>query len=208
MQQDSGSTGQQGRQCSAPVQGVGDAGAGDTGKNQVQEGEEYRPVDPLVLSPQQVVHGVGERPGHPVTDVFNHLEAQPHEDTQGQHVPQEALAAGKKRSEKQHTQPLEDFLGPGTRGRQGWRMSTPTSPLLEQFLTDVTAHKKALWDMKVALWRTLYTNAGISESTARNYYAEVEAAASAPAVAPDFQVVDLNALPEGLREQVRTHLEN
>ena len=97
-------------------------------------------------------------------------------------------------------------------------MSTPTPPLLEQFLTDVTTHKKALWDMKVALWRTrkfertswrtLYTNAGISESTARNYYAEVEAAMSAPAVPPDFQVVDLNALPDRLREQVRAHLED
>lgn len=31
---------------------------------------------------------------------------------------------------------------------------------------------------------------------------------SAPEVAPDFQVVDLNALPEGLREQVLAHLEN
>lgn len=97
-------------------------------------------------------------------------------------------------------------------------MSTPTPPLLEQFLTDVTTHKKALWDMKVALWRTrkfertswrtLYTNASISESTARNYYAEVEAAMSTPEATPDFQVVDLNALPEVLREQVRAHLEN
>lgn len=97
-------------------------------------------------------------------------------------------------------------------------MSTPTPPLLEQFLTDVTTHKKALWNMKVALWhtrkfertswRTLYTNAGISESTARNYYDEVEAAMSTPEAAPDFQVVDLNALPDGLREQVLAHLDN
>lgn len=31
---------------------------------------------------------------------------------------------------------------------------------------------------------------------------------STPAVAPDFQVVDLKALPDGLCEQVRAHLEN
>lgn len=95
-------------------------------------------------------------------------------------------------------------------------MNTPTPPLLDQFLTSVTAHKTALWEMKVTLWRTrkyertswrtLYTNAGISESTARNYYDEVEAAMSAPETAPDFQVVDLNALPADIREQVRAYL--
>lgn len=96
-------------------------------------------------------------------------------------------------------------------------MSTPTPPRLEQFLTNVTTHKKALWDMKVALWltrkyertswRTLYTNAGISESTARNYYAEVEASMAGAENSPDYQVIDLNSLPPELREQVRPHLE-
>lgn len=88
--------------------------------------------------------------------------------------------------------------------------------MLEQFLTSAARHKQALWEMKVALWharkyertswRTLYSNAGVSEATARNYYQEVENAMHAPELTPDFQVVDLNTLPPELREQVLAQL--
>lgn len=94
-------------------------------------------------------------------------------------------------------------------------MSIPT-PLLTQFQQDVAAYKEALWGMKVAAWRarkfervswrTIFTTMGVSQKTAMLWYEEVEEVMGGSSVQPDYRVVDLNTLPEGLRKEVLGHL--